>query len=86
MTKQESVISAIIEKVLEKNPDMKGRFSPPDQQTDLLFSSSYHHVDNENSCANCDKARLVDRQPRGTPGTLYPLWVDCIGRPVYERF
>ncbi|KAL2823876.1 hypothetical protein BDW59DRAFT_90495 [Aspergillus cavernicola] len=66
MTKREGVILRIVEQVLEQNPDMKGSFSPPDQETDLLFSSSYHHADNENDCANCDKGNLVHRQPRAT--------------------
>ncbi|KAL4786484.1 WD40-repeat-containing domain protein [Aspergillus varians] len=66
ITKKDSVILRIMEKVLEENPDMKGRFSPPDQQTDLLFSSSYYHAENENDCANCDKTRSLHRQPRDT--------------------
>ncbi|KAL2820697.1 hypothetical protein BJX63DRAFT_280804 [Aspergillus granulosus] len=66
MTKREVVILTTLEKVLEENPDMKGSFSPPDEQTDLFFASSYRHVDSLNDCSNCDKGKLVYREPRGT--------------------
>ncbi|KAL4733207.1 hypothetical protein BDV11DRAFT_175905 [Aspergillus similis] len=66
LTEGEDAILTTVEKVLEENPDMKGSFAPPDQQTDLLFLSSYHHADNQNDCAKCDRECLINRQPRGT--------------------
>ncbi|KAL4816117.1 nucleoside phosphorylase domain-containing protein [Aspergillus spinulosporus] len=66
LTEREDLMLTTVERVLEENPDMKGSFAPPDQQTDLLFSSSYHHADNQNNCANCDREYLICRQPRGT--------------------
>ncbi|KAL4806038.1 nucleoside phosphorylase domain-containing protein [Aspergillus unguis] len=56
----------IVSTVLERYPNMKEIFSPPDEHTDFLFDSSYYHLDKESDCANCDKGRLVTRQPRGT--------------------
>ncbi|KAL4762918.1 nucleoside phosphorylase domain-containing protein [Aspergillus foveolatus] len=66
LTEREDLILTNVEMVLEENPDEKGSFAPPDQQTGFLFSSSYHHAGNQNDCANCDREYLIRRQPRGT--------------------
>jgi nucleoside phosphorylase len=63
-TSSDGSVLEIISKVLERYPDMKGQFSPPEEHTDILFDSSYYHLDKESNCANCDKERLVKRQPR----------------------
>ncbi|KAL4862283.1 hypothetical protein BDV12DRAFT_207322 [Aspergillus spectabilis] len=64
MTEGEDSISKLVSAVLEQNPNMKGRFSPPEQYTDFLFYSSYHHIGKEPDCKKCDKEQLVKRQPR----------------------
>ncbi|PGG95325.1 hypothetical protein AJ79_10119, partial [Helicocarpus griseus UAMH5409] len=66
MTRRENAISTIVWDVLERNPDMKERFTPPSQHTDYLFHSSYHHAIKESNCEKCDKEQLVYRQPRHT--------------------
>ncbi|KAE8413586.1 hypothetical protein BDV36DRAFT_27700 [Aspergillus pseudocaelatus] len=66
MTGSEDDISKIVWEVLERNPNMSERFSPPEQHTDFLFHSSYLHGDKEDSCDKCDKEQLVKRQPRDT--------------------
>ncbi|KAL2819199.1 hypothetical protein BJX63DRAFT_382685 [Aspergillus granulosus] len=61
----EDTISKLISGVLEQNPHMKERFSPPEQHSDLLFTSSYTH-DTGSDCAKCDKEQLVKRPARDT--------------------
>ncbi|KAH1515599.1 hypothetical protein KXW39_000830 [Aspergillus fumigatus] len=62
----EDAISYLVSAALERNPAMKVVFSAPAQHTDLLFRSSYHHVDKGQDCEKCDKEQLTDRQPRRT--------------------
>jgi nucleoside phosphorylase len=57
MIRKEGAISTIVQDVLCRNPDMKDRFSPPNQQSDYLFRSSYRHADPKSSCEKCDKER-----------------------------
>ncbi|KAL4913592.1 purine and uridine phosphorylase [Aspergillus aurantiobrunneus] len=64
MTSRNSSLSEIISKVLERYPEMREQFSPPEEHTDILFDSTYYHIDKESDCGNCDKERLVKRQPR----------------------
>ncbi|EED14471.1 kinesin light chain, putative [Talaromyces stipitatus ATCC 10500] len=66
MTEGEDVFSHIVDETLIQNPNMQERFSPPDQHTDLLFHSSYHHIAGEGTCEHCDKEKLYKRQPRKT--------------------
>ncbi|PCG88329.1 hypothetical protein PENOC_111470 [Penicillium occitanis (nom. inval.)] len=66
MIGSEDDLLKIVEEVLERNPDMKARFSPSEQHTDFLFHSSYHHVAGEETCEKCDKNQLIKRQSRGT--------------------
>jgi nucleoside phosphorylase len=75
MIRKEGAISTIVQDVLDRNPDMKDRFSPPNQQSDYLFRSSYRHADPKSSCEKCDKGQLVCRPPRttNTPHTHYGL-------------
>ncbi|KAB8236424.1 uncharacterized protein BDW43DRAFT_298059 [Aspergillus alliaceus] len=62
----EDTLLKTVSEVLEQNPNMKGRFSLPDQHTDFLFCSTYHHVDKEDNCEKCDKEQLVKRPMRDT--------------------
>ncbi|KAL4974760.1 purine and uridine phosphorylase [Aspergillus desertorum] len=41
-------------------------FAPPEQHTDRLFHSSYHHTAREDTCEKCDDTQLIQRQPRET--------------------
>ncbi|KAL4789255.1 P-loop containing nucleoside triphosphate hydrolase protein [Aspergillus venezuelensis] len=62
----EDAILKTISDILEQNPYMKEKFSPPEQYTDLLYKSSYYHADEAPDCAECDKEQLVQRQLRDT--------------------
>ncbi|GFF23679.1 isoform 4 of kinesin light chain [Aspergillus udagawae] len=75
MIRREDAISTIVQDVLNRNPDMKDRFSPPNQQSDYLFRSSYRHADPKSNCEKCDKGQLVCRPPRttNTPHIHYGL-------------
>ncbi|KAL2819725.1 hypothetical protein BJX63DRAFT_445310 [Aspergillus granulosus] len=64
LTGGEGAISKLVGDALMRNPTMNERFSPPEQNTDYLFNSSYHHVDKDSDCGKCDKEHLVERQPR----------------------
>jgi nucleoside phosphorylase len=62
----EDAVSKTMGDVLEHNPNLKHRFSPPEEHTDFLFRSSYRHADEEDTCEKCDKEQLVQRPLRGT--------------------
>ncbi|KAF7113950.1 hypothetical protein CNMCM5793_006133 [Aspergillus hiratsukae] len=66
MTEGRDAVSKIVSDVLKRNPQMSGRFSPPEQQMDLLFLSGYRHATSGEGCENCDKEQLVQRQVRDT--------------------
>ncbi|KAL3470095.1 hypothetical protein BJX99DRAFT_264532 [Aspergillus californicus] len=59
-------VSQIMLQVLEENSSLKSSFSLPENNTDYLFQSSYHHVGGDNDCGKCDKQQLVERRPRDT--------------------
>ncbi|GIJ92163.1 hypothetical protein Asppvi_011139 [Aspergillus pseudoviridinutans] len=75
MIRREDAISTMVQDVLDRNADMKARFSPPNQQSDYLFRSSYRHADPKGNCEKCDKDQLVSRMPRttNTPHIHYGL-------------
>lgn len=56
----------IVRDALERHPSMKENFSPPEQDTDLLFDSSCHHAVKGDMCDKCDRDQLVERSPRKT--------------------
>ncbi|KAL4769224.1 hypothetical protein BDW60DRAFT_210310 [Aspergillus nidulans var. acristatus] len=58
-------VSKVVQEVLERNPDMREKFSPPKQSLDLLFHSYYHHPENKSSCEKCDTDHLRQREIRG---------------------
>ncbi|KAL2812396.1 hypothetical protein BJX63DRAFT_247837 [Aspergillus granulosus] len=75
MTHSEDAVSNIVWDVLERNPSMKQRFSPPNHFSDLLFHSSYCHANVEDDCEGCDKEQLIQRPLRDarTPYVHYGL-------------
>jgi nucleoside phosphorylase len=66
ITGHENDVVKIIQEILEQNPDMQDRFSPPKPHTDFLFQSSYHHTAREDTCDKCDEEQLVKRQLQDT--------------------
>jgi hypothetical protein len=62
----EDTVSKTVWEVLERNHNLKDRFSPPKEHTDFLFRSSYRHFDKQDTCEKCDKEQLVKRPPRDT--------------------
>ncbi|KUL81955.1 hypothetical protein ZTR_10973 [Talaromyces verruculosus] len=66
VTRSEDDLKKIMEEALKRNPNIEGRFSQPEELTDFLFESSYHHAAGEGTCEKCDKEQLVKRKPRET--------------------
>jgi len=64
--KSKDDLKKITEEALKRHPDIEQRFSPPEQLTDFLFESSYHHAAGEATCEKYDKGQLVKREPRET--------------------
>jgi nucleoside phosphorylase len=64
VTRSEDDLKKITEEVLKRSPDIEERFPPPEQLTDFLFESSYHHTAGEGTCEKCDKEQLVKRKSR----------------------
>ncbi|KJJ33049.1 putative kinesin light chain [Aspergillus flavus AF70] len=84
MTGCKDDISKIVSEVLEQNPNMKKMFSPPEQGTDFLFHSSYHHGDKGDNCEKCDKEQLVKRQVRDTRAPLIHYGLIASGDQVMK--
>ncbi|GAM44062.1 hypothetical protein TCE0_060f19382 [Talaromyces pinophilus] len=66
MTKGKEGLFEIVDEALIQNPSMQERFLPPEQHTDILFYSSYHHAAGEDGCESCNKEESYKRQPRKT--------------------
>jgi nucleoside phosphorylase len=66
MTEAEDAVSKTMWEVVERYPNLKGRLSHPEEHTDLLFRSSYRHIEEEDTCEKCDKEQLVQRPLRDT--------------------
>lgn len=58
------LIADNLKNALAANPQMASFFMPPGAERDVLFESTYEHVENQGTCAGCDADRLVRRQPR----------------------
>jgi nucleoside phosphorylase len=73
----EDDMKKITEEDLKRNPSIEEKFSPPEQLTDFLFESSYHHAAGEGTYEKCDKEQLVKRKPweTRTPYIHYGLIV-----------
>jgi hypothetical protein len=55
ITEAEDAILESVSAALEQNPSIREKFLAPEQHTDLLFHSSYQHVDKKQDCESCDK-------------------------------
>ena len=47
-----------------KNPKLLPKFAYPEAEKDELFEASYKHVGKSDTCADCDRSKLVNRRPR----------------------
>jgi hypothetical protein len=63
MTEGQNALCHIVDKTLIQNPNIQEQFSPPDQHTDFLFHSSYHHIARKDTYKHCDKEKLYKWQP-----------------------
>lgn len=61
-----NAISELVSDALERHPSLAEKFTPPEEHTDRLFHSYYHHADMKADCeGKCDDKYLVERKPRG---------------------
>lgn len=61
-------LSATLEAMFAKTPQMRDQFGHQGRENDELFEASYKHVDGK-TCAKCDRSRLVrDRRSRRADG------------------
>jgi nucleoside phosphorylase len=64
---RENRIPQYINKMLEKYPYMRKKgFTYPGQSADQLFRAAYRHASGR-SCAKCDPAERIDREPENRP-------------------
>ena len=61
---QSQSIAHMISDVLDANVEMKAPCSRPADEQDALFNSAYDHPQREDTCINCDKRQLIQRNPR----------------------
>src|ERR1700722_8568479 len=57
-------ILEVISDRFNTNVGMKALFSRPANEQDRLFNSAYDHPEREDTCINCNKKQLVDRELR----------------------
>ncbi|KAL4955023.1 nucleoside phosphorylase domain-containing protein [Aspergillus filifer] len=56
-------LSKYVDAIETRYPNMRGSCTSHDR-VDQLFHTRYHHVDDRDSCSNCDTSRLFHRQAR----------------------
>jgi nucleoside phosphorylase len=61
-----SAISRYISEMLASKPRMMQKFQYQGSEQDRLFEADYDHNSSGKGCENCDKARLLIREPRDT--------------------
>jgi nucleoside phosphorylase len=84
ITGEENAIAKLVSTALEQNPSIKGRFSAPEQHTDILFHSSYRHVNEKQDCESCDKEQILIRQPRDTRAPFIHYGLIASGNQVMK--
>jgi ankyrin repeat protein/nucleoside phosphorylase len=69
-----SQVPAILSRMQETHPQMWGSYTFPSQEEDILFQAEYEHGSGD-TCAQCDRERLVLRDPRSSnaPNVHYGL-------------
>ena len=53
-----------LSEMVARYPKMHAAGTKPDEQFDQLFQVNYEHPKNQNACARCDQARVVNRDAR----------------------
>ncbi|KAF3904092.1 hypothetical protein ABW21_db0205360 [Orbilia brochopaga] len=57
--------SEFISDMLERYPKLRSKYGPRDVSTDILYKAHYDHAgDLDTTCANCDRSKAVQREPR----------------------
>ncbi|KAJ5634700.1 hypothetical protein N7528_002542 [Penicillium herquei] len=59
-----SRIPALISEAMDRNPEMREKFTYRGEDQDILFDSEYDHTGSEDNCDNCYARKLVTRPTR----------------------
>lgn len=59
-------IGEFLEEMLQNYPQLE-EYRRPRPEKDVLFQPDYEHDQKETTCANCDKAKAINRQQRAAP-------------------
>ena len=57
-------LAKYLSEMLRRHPKMATMFARPDMQHDLLYDTDYDHIMEHATCSQCDRGRLIDREPR----------------------
>jgi nucleoside phosphorylase len=61
---KDNKLQQTVSEMVMKNPKMQANFTYQGAQNDQLFRADYDHVGTANTCEQCDKSKLIDRQER----------------------
>ncbi|KAF3142747.1 hypothetical protein TWF703_000250 [Orbilia oligospora] len=59
-----SRIPIFLSEMLNKNPEMRTKYTYQGQECDFLYEADYDHPESQDTCELCQKERLVVRHPR----------------------
>ncbi|TGJ69813.1 hypothetical protein EYR41_005825 [Orbilia oligospora] len=59
-----SRIPIFLSEMLNKNPEMRAKYTYQGQECDFLYQADYDHPESQDTCELCQKERLVVRHPR----------------------
>jgi nucleoside phosphorylase len=68
-------LSNHLSQMVTRYPNMGAQFAHPGTQHDWLYEAEYDHPEGNITCSQCDRGRLVDREPRpsAVPAIHYGL-------------
>ena len=68
-------LSKYLSEVVMRYPSMGAQFTHPGPQHDWLYEAEYDHPRGNTTCSQCDRRRLMDREPRtsAVPAIHYGL-------------
>jgi nucleoside phosphorylase len=68
-----SKVSKYLSDIVAISPELSSDFTLQTSIDDVLFEAEYDHVDNNDTCSNCDVNRIVTRSPRDVVTIHYGL-------------
>jgi len=71
--------------MFRRYPMMDAEFARPDVQYDLLYNAEYDHIIRDAMCLQCDKGKLVDREPRSSKDPFIHYGLIASGNQVMRH-